>query len=566
MKNQELAEIFYKIADILELQNVEWKPQAYRKAARSLESLSEPIEEIYHKDGLKGLDDLPGIGKSIAEKIEEYIKTGKIREYEKLKKYAPKGFEDLMNISGLGPKKIRKLYKKLNIKNVKDLQSAIKGKKLEKLFGFGEKTEEKLSEGIELFKKRKSRFLLGDIYLIAQSLVSQIKNIKYVERTEVAGSLRRMQETIGDIDILVITKKPKEVVDKIVKLDEVKEIIAKGPTKASVLLKNNTQCDIRVIPESSYGSALMYFTGNKDHNISLRKLAIKKGYKLSEYGLFKDSEVIASKTENDIYKKLNFPYIEPELRNNDGELTEKLPKLISYNDIKGDLHVHTNYSDGFNTIKDMVLAAKKLNYEYVAITDHSKTRAIAHGLDDNILLKQINEIKKIQSQVKGIKILTGMEIDIKANGDVDLSDSMLKKIDIPIVSIHSSFNMNKSEMTSRIIKALSHENVKIFGHPTARLINQRNPINIDFPRLFKFCADNNKFLEINSQPSRLDLNDIHIREALKYKVKFVINTDSHSIDSLNYMKYGIAQARRGWCTKNSVINTLSLKEFLNKIK
>jgi len=566
MKNQELAEIFYKIADILELQNVEWKPQAYRKAARSLESLSEPIEEIYHKDGLKGLDDLPGIGKSIAEKIEEYIKTGKIREYEKLKKYAPKGFEDLMNISGLGPKKIRKLYKKLNIKNVKDLQSAIKGKKLEKLFGFGEKTEEKLSEGIELFKKRKSRFLLGDIYLIAQSLVSQIKNIKYVERTEVAGSLRRMQETIGDIDILVITKKPKEVVDKIVKLDEVKEIIAKGPTKASVLLKNNTQCDIRVIPESSYGSALMYFTGNKDHNISLRKLAIKKGYKLSEYGLFKDSEVIASKTENDIYKKLNFPYIEPELRNNDGELTEKLPKLISYNDIKGDLHVHTNYSDGFNTIKDMVLAAKKLNYEYVAITDHSKTRAIAHGLDDNILLKQINEIKKIQSQVKGIKILTGMEIDIKANGDVDLSDSMLKKIDIPIVSIHSSFNMNKSEMTSRIIKALSHENVKIFGHPTARLINQRNPINIDFPRLFKFCADNNKFLEINSQPSRLDLNDIHIREALKYKVKFVINTDSHSIDSLNYMKYGIAQARRGWCTKNSVVNTLSLKEFLNKIK
>ncbi|MBS3154879.1 DNA polymerase/3'-5' exonuclease PolX [Candidatus Woesearchaeota archaeon] len=562
MKNQELAEIFYQIADILELLGVEWKPQAYRKAASFLESLTTPIEDIYKKNGLKGLDKLPGIGKSIAEKIEEYIKTGKIKEFKKLKKQVPKGFYDLMEIGGLGPKKISKLYKKLNIKNVKDLQKAIKEKTIEKLYGFGQRTEEKLSEGVELFKKRKERFLLGEVYPLAMSLVSELKNIKYVQKVEVAGSLRRMLETIGDIDILITAGNLNYVINEFTKLKDVKEILAKGPTKASVLLKNNMQCDIRVLPENQYGSALLYFTGNKAHNIELRKIAIKQGYKLSEYGLFKGNKIVASKTEQDIYSKLGFSYIEPELREDHGELHGKLPKLISYDDIKGDLHVHTNYSDGMNTIKEMVSAAQKLKYEYIAITDHSKTRKIAGGLSDDELLKQINEIKKLQSQFK-IKILTGMEIDIKANGDLDLSDNLLKKIDIPIASIHSSFNMNKNEMTSRIIKALSP--AKIFGHPTARLINKRNPINIDFPRLFKYCSDNKKYLEINSHPDRLDLNDINIREGLKYGVKYVIDTDSHDVNSLNYMGYGIAQARRGWCRKEDIINILSLREFLKKI-
>jgi len=564
MKNQEIADILYRIADILELQEVEWKPQAYRKAARSLESLTTPVEDIYKRNGLKSLDEIPGIGLGISKKIEEFLKTGKIHEFEKLKKQMPRGFDDMMEIMGLGPKKIRVLYKKLNIKNIRDLQRAIKGKKIEKLYGFGERTEEKLSEGIELFKKRRDRVLLGVAYPIAASLADEIKKINPYGKVQVAGSLRRMLETIGDFDILITTKNPAQVVNKFVKLKDVKEILAKGQTKASVLLKNNMQCDIRVVPEEKYGSALQYFTGSKEHSIELRKIAIKKGCKLSEYGLFKGNKLAASRTEKEIYNKLGFPYIEPELRENRGELKEKLPKLINYDEINGDLHVHSNYSDGLNSIEEMVQAARKLNYKYIGITDHSRARAIANGLDDEKVLKQIDEIRRLRAKLEDIKILHGMEIDIKANGDLDLSDSMLKKLDFGIASVHSSFNMDRNEMTSRIIKALSHEKIKIFGHPLSRLINQRNSINIDFPRLFKHCADNNKFLEINSQPERLDLNDINIKGGLKYKVKYVINTDSHNTNSLNWIKYGIAQARRGWCPAKNVINTLPLKEFLKK--
>ena len=548
------------MADILELQEVEWKPQAYRKAARSLESLTTPVEDIYKKNGLKGLDEIPGVGLGISKKIEEFIKTGKISEFEKLKKQMPKGFDDLMEVMGLGPKKIKVLYKKLNIKNISDLQKAIKEKKLEKLYGFGARTEEKLEEGIELFKKRKNRTLLGVAYPIAMSLADEIKKINTSGKVQVAGSLRRMLETIGDFDILITTKNPLQVVNKFVKLKDVKEILAKGPTKASVLLKNDMQCDIRVVPEEKYGSALQYFTGSKEHSIELRKIAIKKGYKLNEYGLFKGNKVVASKTEKEIYNKLGFPYIEPELRENTGELKDKLPNIILYNSIKGDLHMHTNYSDGLNSLKEMVVAAKKMGHEYIAITDHSKSSA--HGLSDDELLKQINEIKKLDY---GIKIFTGMEINIKTNGDLDISDNLLRKIDIPIASVHISFNMDKNEMTSRILSALSNKYVKILGHPFCRLIDQRLTIKLDLPKIAKFCAENNKFLEINSQPRRLDLSDVNIRETLKYDAKFVINTDSHSAESLNFMKYGIAQARRGWCPAKNVINTLSLKEFLKKI-
>ncbi|MDD5649468.1 MAG: DNA polymerase/3'-5' exonuclease PolX [Candidatus Nanoarchaeia archaeon] len=563
MNNQELANIFYKIADILELKNVEWKPQAYRKAARAIESLTNSLEDIYNKKGIEGLDNIPGIGIHIAKKIEEYIKIGKILEFEKLQKEIPKGFYDLMEISGLGPKSIRKLYAKLNIKSISDLQKAIKEKRIENLFGFGEKTEEKFEQGIELFNKRKKRILLGIAYPLSQSLISEIKNIKYVDKVEIAGSLRRRLETIGDFDILITSKNPNYVVSEFIKLKDVKKILVKGNTKVSVLLKNDVQCDLRIISEEKYGSALLYFTGNKDHNINLRKIAIKKGYKLSEYGLFKNDKVIASRTEKEIYNKLGFQYIEPELRENNGELNNKLPNLISYNDIKGDLHIHTNYSDGINSIYDMINAAQKRKYQYIGITDHSKARAIANGLNEERLLKQINEINKLQNKFD-IKILKGMEIDIKVNGDIDLEDNLLKKLDYGIVSIHSSFNLDKQKMTSRIISALSNEKIKIFGHPTTRLINQRNPISIDFPKLFKFCSENNKFIEINSQPDRLDLNDINIREGLRYKVKFVINTDSHNVNSFDYIKYGIAQARRGWCEKKDIINTLSLKEFLKK--
>lgn len=573
MKNPEIASLFYEIADMLEMQNVQWKPQAYRKAAKGLEALGEDVEEIYKKEGIKGFRKIPGVGEKLALKIEQYIKTGRIKEYERLKKSMPAHLNELMAVSSLGPKKAVILNKKLGIESVEDLEKAIKQHRIAKIFGFGAKTEENILKGIELMKRGRERKLLGIVLPIARDIAEKLRKLKEVDKIEIGGSIRRRKETIRDIDILITSKKPAPVMDLFTSLPDVDRVLAKGATKSSVILKNNMQVDLRVLDPKSFGAALQYFTGNKEHNIMMRERAIKKGLKLSEYGLFnkKTNKLVAGKTEEEVYKKLGLPYIEPELRENTGEidaaLNKKLPKVIGYNDIKGDLHVHSKYSDGDDSIEDIADYAKKIGYEYICISDHSKSQHIAHGIDEERLLKQLEEIKKINKKLKNFRIFTGSEVDIKSDGSLDFSDDILKKLDVVIASVHSGFKSSKEEMTKRVVKALKNENVDIFGHPTGRLINEREAYEIDLNEVFNVAKERkNLFLEINAFPSRLDLNDANVKLAVSKGLKLAINTDSHSTTQMHYMELGIATARRGWAEKKDIINCLGLKEIMKVFK
>jgi DNA polymerase (family X) len=569
MKNFDIAKIFYEIADMLDIKGVQWEPRAYRKGAQTLENLSKDIEEVYEKGGIKELKKIQSIGDALAKKIESYIKTGKIQKYEDLKKSFPEHFNELIQIQGMGPKKALLLREKLGIKTVKDLEKAIKQHKLANLKNLGEKTEKNIAQGIELYKKGQERRLLGFALPIAKEIKEKLENLKEIKKVVIAGSLRRRKETIKDIDILVISSKPKKVMNFFTSINSVKRIIAKGDTKSSVLLDNNMQVDLRVISESQFGSALQYFSGSKEHGVKLRQIAIKKCMKLSEYGLFdrNTNKLLVSKTEKEIYNKIGLQYPEPELRENQGEieaaLKNKLPKLIELSDIKGDMHIHSNYSDGNNTIKDIAKAAIKKGYQYICLSDHSQSLKIAHGLTISDLKKQWKEIDKLN--YKNFKILKGSEVDILSN-NLDYNDSILKKFDFVTASIHTGFKQSKEKITSRILSAIENEHVNCIGHLTGRLINKRAPYEIDTSKIFKAAADTNTFMEVNAHPVRLDLKDTHVREAISKGVKIIINTDAHIIDELDYMKYGVYTARRGWATKKDIVNTLSLKEINKVIK
>ena len=570
MKNIEIALIFYKIADILEMLGIEWKPIAYRRAARVIETMSKDIETIYNKDGLKGLMQISSIGKALAKKIEEYILTDKIKEYELLKKQIPAGFEDLLYVQGIGPKKVYKLFKKLKIDNIQKLENAAKKGLIRKLEGFGDKSEQEILKSIEIFKKGQERMLLGKALPIAREIESSLEKLKEVKKVVIAGSVRRMKETIKDIDILVISSNPKKVVNTFTTMPNVERVLAKGETKSSIVLKQGINSDLRVLEEKSFGAGLNYFTGSKDHNVELRRIAITKGLKLSEYGLFnaKNGRYVCGRTEQDVYKKLGLSYVAPELRENLGEIQaakkSKLPKLIDYDSLNGDLHMHTKWSDGANTTEEMINACINLDYKYIAITDHSKSEYVANGLDEKRLLKHCQEIDELQKKYPQIRVLKGAEVDILSDGKLDYSDKILKKLDLVIASIHSRFKSQKEEMTKRIIKALENKYVNIFSHPTGRLINEREPYEVDIEKLFETARENNVFLEINSFPSRLDLKDINIKLALEHEVKFAINSDSHSTEHLKYIELGIAQARRGWLESKDILNTLS-KQKVEKI-
>jgi DNA polymerase (family 10) len=577
MLNFEISKIFYEIADILEMKSVQWKPAAYRKAARSVESLQEPVEDLYAKGGLKALEDLPGVGERIGKKIAEYVDTGKIKAYEKLRRQIPAEFYELIEIQSLGPKKAKILYQKLKIKSLADLEKAIKEHKIAKLRGFGPKSEENILAGIEMHKKRKSRMLLGEAFPIAQLLVGQLKKLKEIKDAIAGGSLRRMKETIGDIDILVVPRdeKPattKKIMNFFTSLSEVSRVLAKGETKSTVVLKNGIQADVRVLPEKSAGAALQYFTGNVDHNVKLRGIAIKKGYKLSEYGLFdrKTNRLVAGRTEDEVYKKLGLPYIEPELRENLGELEAaykgKLPRLVQLSDLRGDLHTHTNWSDGSNTVEQMIESARKLGYKYIALTDHSKSDIIARGMDEKRILKYIEAVRKTAKKYADIKVLVGSEVYIHSDGSLDYSDNILKKLDLVVVSIHRNFKMPKEQMTKRILKALSNKYVDVYAHPTARSINTREPIDFDKKQVFKFCAKNDIILEVDASPSRLDLNHTDVKEAIENGCKIVIDTDAHDQNQMRYMLFGVATARRGWAEAKDVVNTYTLKDLSKVFK
>jgi DNA polymerase (family 10) len=572
MKNQLIAEIFYEMADILEMQEVQWKPRAYRRAARAIESLPEDIEDIYKLGGIKELEEIPGVGERIAKKIEEYLKTGKIKEYLKLKKSVPKHIDILMRVPGMGPKKAKMLFQELGISTIKQLEAAAKKHKIAELPRMGLKSEEDIIRGIEILKQGAERTLLGYALPIAKEIVTELKKLKEVDRIETAGSLRRMQETIRDIDILVASKKPPEVMEFFTKLKQVKTILAKGHTKSTVILNNGMQADVRVVPLESFGAALQYFTGSKEHNIALRQIAIKKGLKLSEYGVFnrKTNKAAAGKTEQDVYKILGLTYIEPELRENRGEIEaarqNKLPRLIGYKAIKGDFHVHSKWSDGENKIIDIAKAAKKLGYQYICISDHSKSQKIASGLSEKGILKKLKEIAQINKQIKGIRVLSGAEVDIKGDGSLDYTDSLLKRIDIVTAAVHSGFKQPKSEMTKRILKGLENKYVDIFAHPTGRIINERPGYNVDLDQVFELAKDRKVHMEINAFPDRLDLNDQGIKAAIEAGLKLAIGTDSHNIDQLRYIQLGVAQARRGWATNKDIINTSTLAQLKKYFK
>ncbi len=545
------------------MDEVAFKPYAYQRAAAALEGLEEDVRDIYKRGGLKALEEIPGVGESIAEKIEEYLKTGKIKYYQQWKSRLPLNLEELIQVEGMGPRKAKVLYQKLGVRDLKSLEKAARTHKIAPLFGFGEKTEQNILEGIEFLKRSKGRFLLGEILPRVRIIQKKLQELKEVERVDFAGSVRRMKETIGDADFLIISKEPKKVMDFFVAMPEVVKIWGKGGTKASVRIEEGFDIDIRVVAKKSYGSALQYFTGSKEHNIVTRRIAIAKGLKLSEYGLFKGKRMIAGWSEEGIYKALGLVWMEPELRENQGEieaaLSGKLPKIIGYKDIRGDLHCHSNWDGGADSIAEMAKAAEDMGYEYLGISDHTKFLRIEHGLDEKQLSQQRKEIdkmnEKFKKEKKNFQLLQGAETNILNDGSIDITDVALAKLDYAIAGIHSSFKMGKKEMTERIIRAMKNPNIDVISHPTGRILKRRDEYECDFDKILRAAKEYNVALEINSHPERLDLNDQNIRRAKEAGVKMIINTDSHQKEHLRFIELGIAQARRGWAEKGDIINT-----------
>jgi len=572
MKNPDVAKFFYEIASILEAQDVQFKPMAYRKAAMAIETWNAEVEEIYKEKGINGLKEIPGVGDAIAKKTGEILETGKLKYLEELRKDSPWELLDIVSIYDIGPKTAYKIYKTLGVNTVEDLKKAAESHKIREIKGLGEKTEEKILEGIKKMKERKGRMLLGIAWPVAVDVVESLKKTEDIEKISIAGSLRRKKETIGDIDILVVSSQPEKIMNSFTGLENVKKILVKGRTKTSVII-NDIHTDLRVVPRESFGSALQYFTGSKEHNIKIRKIASDKGMKISEYGVFdrKTNKRLAGETEEEVYNALSMAYIEPELREDRGEIEEamknKLPKLINEKDIKGDFHVHTKWSDGANSIEEMAGAGIKKGYSYIAVTDHSKSLRVARGLKENDVSGQIDEIKKINKKYPNFKIFTGTETDIKENGELDFDDSLLKRLDVVIAGVHSKLKIDEKTMTERIITAMGNKNVDIIAHPTGRVIGKREPYRLNMEKILDAASRNKTCLEINALPDRLDLNDTYIKMAREKSVKLCINTDAHNLSHFDMMKYGVFNARRGWLTKNDVLNTYSadeIKDFFAK--
>ncbi len=577
MDNKEIAKILYEISEYLAMDDIPFKPAAFEKAAISIESLEEDMRDIYKREGLKGLLVIPGVGKGIAEIIEELLKTGKTRYYQQLKKKMPVKLSELTAVEGVGPKIIKRLYKELGVRNLKDLEKAAKAGKIRHLEHFGEKTEENILKGIDFLRKSGSRFVLGFIMPDVRKIEEQIRAFPGVKKAIVAGSIRRMQETIGDGDILVTVSSPKtarKVMEFFVNMPGVIRVYSHGSTRSSVRLKNGMDFDLRVVPEESFGAALQYFTGSKEHNIVLRKIAIKKGLKLNEYGVYRGRKQIAGRTEEGVYKILGLKNIEPELRTNTGEIeaarSNKLPKIIGYDDLLGDLQIQTKWTDGSNTIEDYVNEAIKISLDYILITDHTKTLAMTHGLDEKGLARQGKEIDKLNTKYRILntkfRILKGAEVNILKDGRLDIKDEALHKLDVVAIAVHSGFKMSKRDMTERIIRGMKNPHADILFHPTGRLINQRPPYEVDIEKIIKTAQETKTVLEINAYPNRLDLKDEYARMAKNMGVKLSIDSDAHNISHLHFLEFGIAQARRGWVEKKDVINAWPVEKMLKMLK
>ncbi len=566
MKNAVLSELFEQMANIMEILGEDrFRINTYRKVGRTIGDMPTDIETLLVTGELAKT---PGIGKSSIAKIEEFVKTGKITAHQQLLTKIPPTLLELLNVPGMGPKGVKVVYEKLKVKTIDELKKAIESGSLAELPGFGDKKAEGIARGIEFLKKSTGRIRLDQASDAADIVTAFFGELSDVEKIQPAGSLRRRAETIGDVDILVVGKKGKKIIDAFTNAGFVQEVLAAGLTKGSAIIRTETvpvHVDVRVVPKESFGAALQYFTGSKQHNVRLREIAVKAKLKLNEYGLFKKDKMLAGPVEEEIYRKLGLDFINPLLREDRGEVeaakSHTLPELLEFEDIKGDLHIHTKASDGNATIFELAHAARDMGYKYICITDHSKSSAIANGLSSKQLADQIKQIRKINDKLKGITILAGTEVDILANGSLDFDDKLLSELDFVIAAIHSGLAGPREKVTMRTLKAMDNPYVNCIAHPTGRLIGQREPMDIDMAAVIKHAAQTHTALEVNANPYRLDLKDTRCKMAIESKVMLAIGTDAHSTAGLGLMGYGVATAARGWVTKSDILNTLSVTKI-----
>ena len=589
MKNREIVKLLQEIGQLLELKGENpFRMRSYEKAAQNVASLTEPIEKFASEDKLQTI---PGVGEGIANKIKEYLETGKLKYFEDLKKDFPEGLLEIMSVPGVGPKTAKTLYDELRIKSLAQLERAAKEHRLSELHRLGEKTEENILRGIQLLRKGGERILLSSALFLAKPIIEELKKCRGVKDLDLAGSIRRRKETIKDIDILCTAKSSDVVMSKFVSLPQVRETLAQGETKSSIILDEGIQVDLRVIKPESYGAALMYFTGSKDHNISLRDLARKKGYKINEYGLFKLGKSsaavsgragrgvsvrparetwIAGKTEEEVYKKLGLQYIPPEIREASGEiemaLRNRIPRLIEESDIKGDLHVHSRYSDGAGKLTEIAEKAKGMGLKWVGICDHSQSLKVAGGMDPDAVYKKIEETKKFNSRSKDFKIICGTEVDILSDGSLDYDDKLLSKLDLVIAAIHTGFKQSEKQLTERIISAMENKYVHMIAHPQGRLLGKREPYALNMEKVLKTAQKTRTFLEINAYPERLDLYDIYCRKSKELGILMGIGTDAHTLNQIENLNLGVAVARRGWLERKDVLNALSYAELIKALE
>jgi DNA polymerase (family 10) len=563
--NQKVADELYQIGEILTIKGDRFRSRAYNMAAQRVTALTEDIVSIADRGEL---EEIPGVGESIAMVIQEIIETGQSIVLEQLRDSLPKGVLQIIEVEGIGPKIAMRLNEELGITNLEELEQAAKDQKIRELKGFGAKKEKNILTAISEYRSRSTRFLLGEVLPIIQGIISYMRENPAVRKVEVAGSARRMKETVGDLDLLVSSLDPEAVTEHFCSMPPIVRVLGKGPTKSTVVLDNMLQVDLRVIPPESYGAALQYFTGSKEHNVKLRTIGVKEGFKLNEYGLFRreNNELVEAEDEEKIYEALGMSWMPPELRENTGEIEAaiegKLPNLVTFDRIKGDLHVHTNYSHAIHSLEEMVLKAIDMKLEYLAITDHSKSLAIAQGLTEEKLLQQIEEVRQLDEEYSEIKLLTGTECDIKPDGSLDYSDDILEKLDWVVASIHVGMQREEEIITNRILSAIQNPYTKVIGHPTGRLIQKRNPYEVNLDRVFEAAANQNVFMEINCSPSRLDLKDVDARRAKESGVKMAIGTDAHSTSQMEFLPLGVAVARRGWLEPEDLVNTWKLDKIL----
>ncbi len=571
MTNADVSRFLREMSIFLDMAGVPFKPRAYEKSAYAVEALDRPVQELYAEGGVKALASIPSVGKGIAERIAELLTTGKCGDHERLRRETPVDVAGLTAIEGLGPKMVKALYDDLGIRTVADLESAARAGKIRQLPHFGEKTERKILTGIGFLKQGSGRQPIGLVLDLVRTIEERLSALRGVRQVAVAGSIRRRKETVGDADLLVVSSRPETVMDFFVSMPEVAHVHGKGPTKTSVRLAMGMDADLRVVPAESFGAALNYFTGSKDHNVVLRRIAQEKGLKLNEYGVFKGDRPIAGRTEPEVYAALGLAYVPPELRENTGEIEAaragRLPQLIESGDLRGDLQVQTSWTDGANSLEEMVDGGRRLGLQYMAITDHTRGLAMTGGSDERQLLEQVAAIELLNKRLKGFRVLTGAEVNINRDGSLDIADEVLAQLHVVGVAVHSHFSLPREEQTRRIIRAMENPHADILFHPTGRLLMKRRPCDVDIDALIAAAKRTGTVLEIDAIPDRLDLKDEHVRKAVNAGVHLTINSDAHSLSQLRCAEdFGIAVARRGWATKENVINTRPVEQFLSCLK